>query len=302
MIQIIQCPACHENDLFSVFPSKDYVVTGELFDILECSHCRLRITNPFPDEKEIGRYYESGAYLPHSEEFTGTVNSLYGHVQHLMLYRKRKLVESLTGGSNGTLFDVGCGAGAFLNEMNHAGWDVNGVDSNERARETAHKKYGIQVYSPDDWFARGGLKADVITFWHSLEHIHNLDGYLNGIRSDLKEKGFLLIAIPNYESYDGRYYQSRWAAYDAPRHLYHFTYGSLNILLQRYGLMIVTLRRLPFDSFYISMLSEKNREGSLARGLWVGLRSYLQSLSDPKRSSSIVYIVTKGNRTKGQGV
>ena len=293
MTQIATCPVCNEGEFSLVFPVKDYAVSGEIFDILECRNCRVRITHPIPGKNQIDRYYESDEYLPHSETSRGILGFLYRQVQKLMITRKRKVVENVSNSSSGRLLDVGCGTGEFVFEMARSGWKVDGIDANKQARVTAHKRYGIDVKSPGQLKNRRGFEFDVITFWHALEHLHNLNDYLRKIRSYLKNDGFLLVATPNYESFDGDYYQADWAAYDVPRHLYHFNYQSLTLLLQRNGFAVTQIRRLPFDSFYISILSEQYKGESLIRGLWIGLRSFLNALSDPRRCSSIIYILTK---------
>ena len=291
MIQIKECPVCRSRSFNPVFTAEDHVVSGDSFDIIECGSCHVRLTRPIPDEKEILPYYDTDDYVSHSETTPGIINKLYAVVRKVMITRKRKLVQSLGQGRPGRLLEIGCGAGAFLNEMRQSGWEVLGVESNRRARDTVMKKYGLVTRSPGEWFAQPESSYDVIALWHVLEHLHNLDGYLRRIQTCLKDDGALIVAVPNYRSFDAEYYQSRWAAYDVPRHLYHFTCESMTDLLKRYGLTITTIKRLPFDAFYVSMLSEKYQGGIVARGLGVGIVSYLQALAETKRSSSIIYII-----------
>lgn len=295
MNKIEECPSCQSVSFNPVFTAADHVVSGDLFDIIECDNCHIRLTNPIPDEKEILPYYDSDDYVSHSETTRGAINKLYAVVRRVMLIRKRKVIQSLGPGRSGKLLEIGCGAGAFLNEMHRSGWEVLGIEPNRRARDTVMRKYSLAVRSPEEWFTQPESSYDVIALWHVLEHLHSLDGYLRRIRTCLEDNGVLIVAVPNYRSFDGEYYQSRWAAYDLPRHLYHFTYESMTVLLKRYGLTITTIKRLPFDAFYASMLSEKHSEGFVARGLWIGLRSYLQALGDTKRSSSIIYVVRHMN-------
>jgi len=241
----------------------------------------------------MDRYYESKNYLPHSESSEGLVSFLYKRIQQFMVTRKRKLVENVSNSSNGKLLDVGCGTGEFLNEMALAGWEIDGIETNAFAREIARERYNVSVHSPDQVKSYGDPKFDVITFWHVLEHLTNPIEILRTITVSLKKNGFLLIAAPNYKSFDGDYYQSFWAAYDVPRHLYHFNYETMITLLKQVGLSVSQIKRLPFDSFYISLLSEQYRKGNSFRGLWIGLRSYLQALSDSRRCSSIIFFTQK---------
>lgn len=295
MIQIKECPVCQSRSFNPVFTVTDHVVSGDSFDIIECGGCHVRLTRPIPDEKEILPYYDTNDYVSHSETTRGAINKLYAVVRRVMVTRKRKLVQSLGRGRPGRLLEIGCGAGAFLNEMHQSGWEVLGVETNRRARDTVMEKYGLVARSPGEWFAQPESSHDVIALWHVLEHLHNLDGYLRRIRTCLKDDGVLIVAVPNYRSFDAEYYQSRWAAYDVPRHLYHFTCESMTDLLKCYGLTITTIKRLPFDAFYVSILSEKYQGGIVARGLGVGIVSYLQALADTKRSSSIIYVIRHMN-------
>ena len=295
MIQIKECPVCRSKSFKPVFEVTDYVVSGDSFGIVECGSCRIRLTQPVPDEKEILPYYDTDDYVSHSETTRGFINRLYAVVRKAMIIRKRKLAQSLGPGGSGRLLEIGCGAGAFLNEMYRSGWEVLGIEPNRRVRDTVIERYGLAVISPEEWFTQPESSYDVIALWHVLEHLHDLDDYLRRISTSLEDDGVLIVAVPNYCSYDAGYYQSRWAAYDVPRHLYHFTCESMTDLLKRYGLTVTAIRRLPLDAFYVSMLSEKYQEGFIARGLWIGLISCLRALISVKRSSSIIYIARHAN-------
>lgn len=296
MMEIETCPVCRHSGFSLVFPATDSLVSGRSFDILECRACGVRITHPIPDEREIERFYDSEAYCPHSRLSSGTFERTYSLIRKMMVIRKRRLIERGLGLSPGRLLDVGCGEGTFLNEMRRAGWQVEGVDTSPSAREMARERYGLRVVAPGDWFTGAPGKYRLVTFWHALEHVHDVNRYLQAVRDRLETGGWVIIAAPNYQSYDARRYRHLWAAYDVPRHLYHFHYPSMTALLYGHGLSVVELKSLPFDSFYISILSEKRGEGNVIRGLWVGLRSYLSSLSDARASSSIVYVSSPRQR------
>lgn len=290
MIHIKKCPICHNSEFSFVFSATDFLISGQSFDVVECHGCGVRMTEPIPDEVEMPRYYNSRDYCPHSELSSGTFEKTYSLIRKVMIARKRKFIESDLGLKPGRLLDVGCGSGAFLNEMRQAGWEVEGVDSSGMARETGQAKYGLALYAPNEWFGLDTGKYDVVTFWHALEHVHRVNEYLKTIRNRLRGAGWVIIAAPNYESYDARHYRHLWAAYDVPRHLYHFHYSSMVTLLNEHGLSVVDLRSLPFDSFYISLLTEKKANGNLLRGMWIGFKSYLSALSDTRASSSLVYV------------
>lgn len=185
--------------------------------------------------------------------------------------------------------------------MHSAGWQVAGIESDGKTRDQVHERYGLEVFSPEDWFSSERSEFDMITLWHALEHLHGLNRYLRQIRLCLAMDGFLLVAVPNHTSLDASFYQSYWAAYDVPRHLYHFSYESMTALLDRYGFRVTRIKQLPFDPFYASILSEKTLGGSVLRGIWVGFRSYSKALSNARRSSSILFITTKKGSARNGG-
>ncbi len=287
-----ECPVCGGSELRPVFAVRDHLVTGEVFNLVGCQSCETRLISPAPDETEMQLYYRSKEYISHSDTRRGLINIAYGLARPIMLWRKRRLVERLSGLGAGRLLDVGCGTGAFLNTMRGSGWEVAGMDSSETAREAVRRHTGLEAFTDDEFFKQEMKLFDVITLWHVLEHLHRLESYLNRIKELLKPGGTLFIAVPNYDSLDGDAYQSMWAAYDAPRHLYHFTPRSMARLTERFTFKITDRVRLPLDSFYVALLSERNLhgQGRYFRGLWLGLKSYLQALKRPDRSSSLIYV------------
>lgn len=293
MISYPHCPVCHSKDLEQVLEAKDYTVSSELFKISHCKSCTFRFTNPVPAEQEIGRYYQSEDYVSHSDTSKGLINSLYQRVRRRTLRSKRKLVVRFSGKPSGNLLDIGCGTGAFLGEMKNAGWTVTGLEPDAGARAIALEKHGVNALPSSDLMGLKDGEYDVITLWHVLEHVHELDAYMAKIQALLKKGGKLIIAVPNYDSVDAKVYGAGWAAYDVPRHLYHFTPAAMAKLLSRTGFTLSGMKKMPFDSFYVSMLSEKYRKGSLIRAGWVGFRSWMVSLGNTARCSSVIYLSGK---------
>jgi len=283
------CPLC-QSELETVFSTKDYLVSGDSFDIEECSVCQLRLTNPFPEKTEIDRYYESEEYISHSEESKGMFDSIYNMVRSYMLGRKTSIVKRSAGSSEGSVLDIGCGAGHFLNTMKTNGWDIKGVDASSKARELVKNKFGIDTISPDDWMDSEG-KYDVITCWHSLEHVHEPWEYLQKIKHQLKENGILLVALPNYDSTDGSKYGANWAAYDTPRHLYHFTPASIQTIMNQNGFSVQRSCRMNFDPFYVSLLSASHKGSSAISGILNGFISWFISAFKKEKCSSLIYIM-----------
>ncbi len=292
-IHYTQCPVCGSEKIGQVLTAKDYTVSKETFAIWECAACTGRFTQNVPSLNEIGRYYRSEEYISHSETREGLINRMYHSIRKITMRSKQNWVKTAAGVKQGKLLDIGSGTGAFLHHMKQLGWDVTGLEPDAGARENARNLYKIETQSVEDLFSLAPAQYDCITMWHVLEHVHDLHGYLQQIRTLLKPGGALLIAVPNYTSTDARIYGAEWAAYDVPRHLYHFSPRSMDILLQRHELKIVQKHPMVFDAFYVSLLSEKNSKGGsgLAAGGWNGLRSYWKAWRHVDKCSSIVYEV-----------
>ena len=285
------CPICTTEMKFK-FVTKDYLVTGESFDIVECEACSIRTTTPFPDKKIIGNYYSSDDYISHDDKVSGIFDSIYGLVRTYQLNKKKKLIGKYFNKSNGKILDIGCGAGDFLQYMKENHWNINGVDTSNKVRKIAKKKLNIKVMDPKDWI-NNKEKYDVITCWHSLEHVHEPWVYLDKIKKSLTLDGFLIVALPNYQSTDAKIYKEFWAAYDTPRHLYHFTIKSMNKTIKPHGLNIESIYRMNFDPFYVSMLSAKHMGKSFMSGLINGFKSWTLSIFSKDKCSSLIFIIKK---------
>ena len=285
------CPICTTEMKFK-FATKDYLVTGESFDIVECEACSIRTTTPFPDKKIIGNYYSSDDYISHDDKVSGIFDSIYGLVRTYQLNKKKKFIGKYFNKSNGKILDIGCGAGDFLQYMKENHWNINGVDTSNKARKIANKKLNIKVMDPKDWI-NNKEKYDVITCWHSLEHVHEPWVYLDKIKKSLTLDGFLIVALPNYQSTDAKIYKEFWAAYDTPRHLYHFTIKSMNKTIKPHGLNIESIYRMNFDPFYVSMLSAKHMGKSFMSGLINGFKSWTLSIFSKDKCSSLIFIIKK---------
>jgi SAM-dependent methyltransferase len=292
MIHYDHCPVCGASDIHPALEAKDHTVSGQTFAIWHCDGCTARFTQDVPGKEDIGPYYQSDAYISHSDTKDGLVNSLYHKVRSYTLQSKRTLVERSAGKPTGHLLDIGCGTGAFLHTMAQAGWTVKGLEPDEGARERAASLYGLQVASTEALFQLPPASYDVITLWHVLEHVHDLKAYVDHFRALLKPGGTLIIAVPNYTSLDAARYGSSWAAYDVPRHLYHFSPASMDRLLQPAGLTVTGLKPMWFDSFYVSMLSERylNGHDNLLGAVFTGLRSNLKAWGNTGKCSSVIYI------------
>jgi 2-polyprenyl-3-methyl-5-hydroxy-6-metoxy-1,4-benzoquinol methylase len=194
-----------------------------------------------------------------------------------------------------TWLDVGCGTGAFLNTMLQAGWDATGLEPDETARKNAQELYQVQPLSSPEIFNLPEQQYDAITMWHVLEHVHQLHEYIDQLKKLLKPSGKLIIAVPNFTSADGQHYKSHWAAYDVPRHLYHFSPASMKKLMELHGMQVIEHKPMWFDSFYVSMLSEKYKNGkdNLISAFFRGLLSNIAAMGNHQKCSSVIYVIGK---------
>ena len=289
------CPSCHSTNISRELIVKDHTVSGEQFEIWLCRDCTLKFTQNIPDQDSIGRYYQSENYISHTDTNKGIVNRLYRAVRNYTLRNKKNIIQSHTGLSNGKLLDVGAGTGAFAAYMKKSGWQVTALEPDNLAREKAAILHGLDVQDSSTLFTLNEGEFDAITLWHVIEHVHALHQYVDQLKKILKPSGLLFIAVPNFTSDDASRYKEFWAAYDTPRHLYHFSPASMKKLLEPHQLRIDKISPMWFDSFYVSLLSEKYQSGhaNLFKGFWNGAISNAKTLAKKERASSLIYIISK---------
>lgn len=292
-LNISSCPSCNGKNINAIMNCVDYYATGENFELYQCSDCNFVFTQNAPMEAEIDRYYASPNYISHSDTYKGAMNIVYHLIRHFMLLRKAKLIEKQV--KKGTLLDYGAGTGYFAHLMQQRGWKIEAIEKSSRARDFAYNHFGLKIKSEDALNSLQKKSFDIITLWHVIEHIEHLDELWELLSDLLKTNGTLIIACPNCASYDAGIYKSQWAAYDVPRHLWHFTPETMQPFSQRHGFELIQLHQMSFDAYYISMLSEKHLQHSFpfVRGLWNGLRAQLHSINNKKLSSSIIYVFKK---------
>ncbi|HET7118480.1 MAG TPA: methyltransferase domain-containing protein [Hanamia sp.] len=295
MIVYDSCPNCGNENISTILKVKDYTVSGEEFEIWECKNCNQRFTQNIPEKENIGKYYQSENYISHSDTTKGLVNNLYHKVRKYTLIQKRKLIKKSTGKNQGNILDVGAGTGAFLNTMKMANWKITGTEPGKNAREKASELYGITLDQSEKMYSLPEQSFDAITLWHVLEHVHDLHNYVEQLKNLLSPDGKLFIAVPNYTSYDAKIYKKYWAAYDVPRHLYHFSPKAMNNLLNSHGLNIEKIKPMWFDSIYVSMLSEQYKTGNShpIKAMVNGSISNLKTFFDKTKCSSVTYIASK---------
>lgn len=296
MIHYDKCPVCDSIDIEHAVSVKDFSVTGNTFAVWSCRSCSFRFTQDAPSMQEIGSYYQFEDYISHTDTKKGLINQLYHTVRQYTLQQKRKMISRLTAKTSGSILDIGCGTGAFLETMKASGWHTIGLEPDASAREKALART-LDVRPSEELFTLD-QPFHAITMWHVLEHVHDLHGYLNKIHSILADDGVFIVAVPNYTSGDQLAYQQYWAAYDVPRHLYHFSPASMQTLMSKHGFHLVKTMPMWFDSFYVSMLSEKYRNGKVnyVSAFLHGLQSNVNALMNSKKCSSVIYVLKKLDR------
>lgn len=285
-----KCPVCGSPEFDPFISGKDYFLTGESFNIVKCHECGFRFTNPRPKAEDLGKYYESKDYISHSDSRIGLFASVYQMVRKYTLSRKLAIISKVQ--QKGEILDIGCATGQFLNYMADHGWKATGIEPDEKTRARAISEYSLNVYPEEQLMILQKSSFDVITMWHVLEHVSDLDARMKQLKNLLKPTGTLIIAVPNCNSLDAKKYGAFWAGYDLPRHLYHFTKKDVKLLLGKNGFTIVNILPMLFDAFYVSLLSEKYKSGKMRwlPALWNGFWSNVKS-GTKIGHSSLIYII-----------
>ncbi|WKK76615.2 class I SAM-dependent methyltransferase [Marivirga salinae] len=291
--KLSECPVCSASNLKNHKVIKDHSVSQESFNIMICDNCNFQFTNPRPNEEEIAKYYQSDEYISHSDKANSPINFIYKVARKYALASKRKLINSITKDKKGRLLDYGCGTGYFLETMQKNGWKTYGIEPNDSAREIANTKGKVQESIEE--LKLKNKKFDVITLWHVLEHIHNLNETIKILKTILKEKGKIVIAVPNIESYEQKVFEEEWAAYDVPRHLYHFSQDTMNTLMLKHGLKIKKIYPMKLDSYYVSLLSNKYKfnKNKFLNSFITGYKSNSYANLNKNNYSSLIYIIKK---------
>jgi SAM-dependent methyltransferase len=287
------CPACGGVEWTKAGQVKDYSISGEWFELKECSSCHLKATFPQPPANQLGRYYASSNYISHSDTRSGLTNKLYHFARRHMLEKKYDWVSRASQKERGSLLDVGAGTGHFAHYMAEYHWDVVALEPDEKARKIGAEKLGLDIQPLEVLAQLQPSTFDVITLWHVLEHVQDISGYMDHFRSLLKPDGVLIIAVPNHTSRDASQYGMNWAAYDVPRHLWHFSPLSMEKLLTKHGFALTKKIAMPLDAFYVSMLSEKYNRNTffgLPGALISGVRTVISEMKNVDKASSIIYV------------
>jgi 2-polyprenyl-3-methyl-5-hydroxy-6-metoxy-1,4-benzoquinol methylase len=293
MEKLSSCPVCGNSKFTLFLKSNDYFLTKEEFSIVICASCGMKFVNPRPDTTEISKYYESPDYVSHGGQ-KNALNYLYGIVRKYSIKKKFKIIKEYAKGKK--LLDIGCGTGEFIFFCKQMGFDVKGVEPGEKPRSFAKATYQLDVGEEAHLDNITVAEFDIITMWHVLEHVHKLHERMNKIREILKSDGTLIVAVPNSNSWDARYYGKFWAAYDLPRHLFHFSGETMKILAGVHQFKIVKIIPMKLDAFYISLLSAKYAKGNqnYFKAIINGIRSNNFAKKNEKNYSSLIFILKNG--------
>ncbi len=289
------CPWCESTRLKTRFETIDRSGSGEAFPIVECLECEFVFTQKVPTAETIGPYYDFDEYISHSDTKENLVDKTYHWVRERMLKRKYKLIKKHSQGDNLRILDYGSGTGYFLNYVKTMGWDVTGVEINEQARKVAKDKFGLNL-NPPELFDQLRGPFEVISLWHVLEHLYDFKEKFQAFYQKLTSGGILVLALPNHTSLDSKWLKQDWAAYDTPRHLWHFAPKNIKLMAAKYGFQYEASYAMPFDAYYVSILSHQLKSKnvlSLLKGGFLGWLSNINCTFNPEKASSIIYILKK---------
>lgn len=292
MVRLEQCPVCGSVEFIDFLELKDFFLTKETFNLQKCGSCGFVFTNPIPEKELLPRYYDSPDYLSHHSHSMSIINLVYQGLRQINIKRKFSLVSKFV--PKGALLDIGCGTGELLNYFHHQKWEVSGIEPSESARKFAIEKYGLKIEDESGLNNFQENSFDVITMWHVLEHVSDLNGRISEVYKLLKNSGYLFIALPNLNSWDALHYKHHWAAFDVPRHLYHFSKSTIVELLKKHQFTFEKSFPMKMDAYFVSMLSEKYL-GKHNANLKAAIKGFLSNKNARKNGeySSLIYVFKK---------
>ena len=290
MKEINNCKICDGSEFKLFLNTKDYFYTKEEFTLSKCNNCGFVFTNPVPEN--LGRYYDTEEYLSHDTANVNIISKIYGFIRNLNISRKYNIVSSYV--PRGTILDIGCGTGELLAFFKKNGWKTKGVEPNQKARQTAVSTNNVDVLGEDEINQIDLESQDVVSMWHVLEHVEELNTRIAQVKRLTRKNGVMIFALPNLNSPDSKKYGKYWAGLDVPRHLYHFTEDSFSRLMDKHNLKLIKSIPMKFDAYYVSMLSEKYLKNSfgIIRAIFSGFSSNTKAKKN-NNYSSMIFVVKK---------
>ncbi len=292
MLHHEMCPICKSESIEFALSASSYRTDNQSFDVFQCKACTHKFTNPVPDEHSIGEYYKSENYISHTNANKSLFDKAYQTVKSISLDKKEKLLLKHCVNKNVEFLDYGAGTGSFVNHLDERGWNVLGIEISKEARGQSAKGHLLFDVEKLNELKRESLSG--FSMWHVLEHIYEPEVLLNRVADKMKKGAVGLIAVPNNDSWDAKHYGPDWAALDLPLHFSHFSKRSMSTLIERTNLDLIDVERMPFDAYYISMLSEANKNAALSsvKGVFNGLLSNIKG-NKSNNTSSVIYVVKK---------
>ncbi|MFO8054015.1 MAG: class I SAM-dependent methyltransferase [Bacteroidales bacterium] len=290
MENLQQCPLCQNQERSIFLKTRDWFLTQQDFNIEQCDNCGFLFTNPRPEPHKTSDYYKSENYISHNSEKKGLVSLIYRIIRHYSLKQKYQHIKKHTSGKS--ILDIGSGTGEFLNFMKINNWRVKGIEPDQKARDFSVQRYKLPVDDEPELEQIPAGSFDVITMWHVLEHVPDLTKKIHHLKNILNQNGLLIIAVPNPDAFDAAYYEKYWAAWDVPRHLYHFRKENIRSLAQQANMNVKEIVPMVFDAYYISLLSEKYRSSkpNYLNAFLTGLKSNWKARKNCNHSS-LIYIL-----------
>jgi len=293
MILLDSCPICLSSDLQKKFNCTDHSTSKEKFTIVSCETCDFKFTNPRPKDKSLGSYYKSDKYISHTNNKKGLFNWMYHTVRKYSITTKLNLLKKIS--KNKNHLDIGCGTGEFLNACKNSGFRTEGIEPSRLAREQAINNFNLSVTHNTELDQFKSSQFDTISMWHVLEHIPELNKTIREFNRILNKNGKVIIAVPNHNSWDAKYYKEYWAGWDTPIHLWHFSKLSIEKIFKIHDFKLIEKKPMLFDSYYVSLLSEEFKTGKkkYVKGFTIGLLSNVIGIFSKRGCSSIIYVFEK---------
>ena len=293
MILLKKCPLCNSLKFNKKLSCTDHTKSKEVFNIVSCETCGFTFTNPRPSEKTLPEYYKTKMYISHTNSKKGVFNWAYQTARRIAIKKKTSLLKKFY--SSGSVLDIGCGTGEFLNACKQKGFNPFGIEPSKLARSQAIKNYSLRITEKTNLSQYPKNKFELITMWHVFEHISEIKNTVKELERILKPGGKVFVAVPNHKSWDANYYKEYWAAWDVPIHLWHFSKKTITSLFKKYGLNLKTTKEMLLDSYYVSLLSEEFKFGkkNFLKSFFIGTISNIIGLFTKRGCSSTIYIFEK---------
>ncbi len=298
--RLSKCPLCESENFQNKIICNDYLVSKESFVIVRCDDCRFEFTNPRPKPEQLGNFYQSQSYISHTNKITGLIDLVYKTARFFALKKKLRIINKLS--EKGSILDYGCGTGAFLNTCKRGGWQTTGVEPNADARKIAEQTAETSIVKNLETLQdnEGITGFDVITLWHVLEHISDINEVIQQLKNLLNKNGKLIVAVPNHQALDQQIYKEHWAAYDLPRHLYHFGQSTMKAIMKKHKFKLIKTIPMKLDAYYVSLLSEqylkingKEKGNKYYNSIVNGYKSNIYAKKNNDNYSSLIYVFKK---------